>query len=175
MPDGLILVIDGHDGAGKTTLARRLAEDLGARYVRPFSGTEGERMLEAAERGRFAEAARLGREMVRRASRGAGRGVQIFDRQWMTLFTLLPESFWPGWHPLPPTVMCRAGLEATLSRLEDRGQGRADIEWHVRYLDRYESIARRFRVPILRTDQAGESASLAWLRNWAAEELSSEA
>ena len=37
-----IIVLDGHDGAGKTMLARLAAATLGGTYVKPFDSTLGD-------------------------------------------------------------------------------------------------------------------------------------
>lgn len=37
-----ILVLDGHDGAGKTTLAQALAAKIDGKYVKPFNDSLGD-------------------------------------------------------------------------------------------------------------------------------------
>lgn len=165
----MIFVIDGHDGTGKTTLARRLAERIGADYVAPFSGVDGMSMLDAAESGRPIEADRLAREMLSRQVRDSGAAIKVFDRHWMTVFTLIPQSLWQSWLPLPPTVLCWAELPTICARLEGRAECRRSTEWHAAYLKKYTDLARRFGIPIVRTDQCTEVETLQWLHEWASQ------
>ena len=156
----MVLVIDGHDCSGKTTLTKALCQNIGASYVKPFFGEGGELMLAAAEEGRTALAARLARDLVKEASTAAAEPIQVFDRHWMTVFTLLPESHWEPWFPLPPTILCWSNLPTTLERLKRRGEALTSYNWHVRYLACYDELARRFTVPFVRTDHFDESAVL---------------
>jgi cytidylate kinase len=171
----LLLVLDGHDGSGKSTLARKLSERIAGDYVRAFSGAEGEAMLEAAEAGRYAAASRLARRMLARALKGSGaRRPKVLDRHWMTVFSLVPEEYWDDWLPLPPTVLCFADLKTTLVRVSSRDEAQPPRAWHVHYLRRYRDMARRFHVPILRTDRLSKDESLEWLSDWASRHLSSD-
>jgi adenylate kinase family enzyme len=162
-----MLVIDGHDGTGKTTLARGLAKRIGADYVTPFAGADGGSMLEAAEAGHAHEADRLAREMLAHQLNTSTARIKVVDRHWMTVFTLLPESLWEGWLPLPPTVLCWANLDTIYARLSRRTENPQSTKWHSAYLRRYAEIARRFRVPIVRTDQRTVVDALEWLHAWA--------
>jgi deoxyadenosine/deoxycytidine kinase len=148
-----VIVLDGHDAAGKTTLAARLAEELGGLHVRPFAGTAGQLMLWSARQGNFAFTSDLARQAVAYTLAENTAPVLVFDRHWMTVFSLLPESYWPAWEPLPPTVLCWANLETTLSRLAARGDVEMQLEEHLHYLSVYRDMAERFGCHILQTDQ----------------------
>jgi adenylate kinase family enzyme len=161
-----ILVIDGHDGSGKTTLAQTLARDLGATHIRPFSGEQGASILATAEAGQVDEANRIAREMVDTALDSAPTSILVMDRQWMTMFTLLPERLWQHWLPLPPTLLCFCSLSTTLSRLAERSEAQAPRTWHETYLKRYQDLARQFEVPLLRTDRLSRHAALQHAVAW---------
>jgi hypothetical protein len=161
------LVLDGHDGAGKTTLAARLAEEVGGVHVRPFGGSLGEQMLGSAERGDFRAAALLARRGIERVLESQPARTLVFDRHWMTLFTLLPESFWSDWLPPPPTTLCWSALDTTRLRLRLRGEAEGSSETHEHYLRRYRDLADRFGCPLLRTDQLSPEESLEHLLAWA--------
>lgn len=163
----LILVIDGHDSAGKTTLSRRLARDMKADYLRPFGGEKGTAMLEAAESGKFREAARLAHEMVDRVLSQSSSSIKVLDRHWMTVLTLLPEALWNQWLPPPPTFLCWVDIDVTLARIHARWERHYPRSWHLKYIHRYLDLAKRFEVPILRTDNTSVSDASAQLHLWA--------
>ena len=166
-----VLALDGHDGAGKSTLASRLAVRLGAVHLRPFSGPVGERMLRAALDGRYARAAVLARGAVARALAAAPGPLVVCDRHWMTAFTLLPEAYREGWAPLPPTALCYAGVAATRARLAARDGDAGEEGWHRNYIRAYRRLARTFGCEVVRTDRLSEDEALEALAAWAARVL----
>jgi DNA polymerase III delta prime subunit len=164
------LVLDGHDGSGKTTLAIRLADELGARYLRPFAPPAGERLLELAAERRYDEALELGRRAVARAAATEPGRPQIFDRHWMTVLSLLPEEHWDRFDPMPPTLLCWSDLDTTLARLAERdgaSPNAAAVREHEFYLERYKLIADRFGQQVLRTDRLTADEAFERAREWA--------
>lgn len=162
----IIFALDGHDGAGKTTLAKSIAQDLGGVYVSPFSGTAGEIMLWSAENGDFEFASRLGRKLFEHALEVRDAPVLIFDRLWMTVFTLVPEAYWRDWEPLTPTMLCWADINTTLSRLGERKEKSHDAGYHLKYMQKYQTLAQRFSCPVLRTDELSIEACVEQTREW---------
>jgi len=165
--DRVILALDGHDGAGKTTLGRRLAEALEVPYLRPFGGAGGQRLLADSAGGRFADVSCAAREMVGTALTSVHAPVVVFDRHWMTAFTLVDETWWDAWFPLPPTLLCWADLATTLQRLTRRHETPADVSAHAHYVAVYRALAERFGCDIVRTDLLDEEGAFAIARDWA--------
>jgi len=151
---GQILVLDGHDAAGKSTLVGLLSDRLGAQVVKPFAGPLGDLIAWLWGDGRFEEADMVARLAVERANQVSARAV--FDRHWLSLFTVLPERMWERWLPLPPTVLCWADVETTCRRLEIRGEPVGDRAAHEYYVDRYRVLAERLGVPIVDTAASSE-------------------
>lgn len=162
-----VLVLDGHDAVGKTTLSRALADRLGAALVRPYAGSAGELLLWAAERGDASFASALARRLVERSLSAHPGEVVVCDRHWMTALTLLPESFHAEWLPLPPTMLCWIPAEETFARLRRRGEDVGDVDAHARYVEAYQDLAKRHGCPILRTDLLDEEACMERLVAWA--------
>ena len=161
-------MLDGHDGAGKTTLAAMLAESLGGVHVRPFAGDTGRLLISYVNQGNVTLAADLARQAVEETLSKSEAPVLVFDRHWMTAFSVLPETYWNEWQPLPPTTLCWADLQTTLQRVNSRSHDEGESYDHRHFLSVYWELAKRFECNILRTDQLSLDESFASLYSWAA-------
>ena len=163
-----ILVLEGHDGAGKTTLGVRLAEVLGGVHGRPFAGTLGALQLWCGERGDAEFTGELARRAIAYTTeQHRDAPVLVFGRHWMTVCTLLPEALWERWLPPPPTALCVASLPVTLARLGARDEPQESIEAHRRYMALYRTMAERHGAEVIDTSGAVEESFpplLAWAR-----------
>jgi energy-coupling factor transporter ATP-binding protein EcfA2 len=166
---GNVIVLDGHDGAGKSTLVRLLQQRLGGVTVKPFNDSLGDLLVWLIAEQRFDLANQLALQSVEKGLNCAdGDGLRWFDRHWLSLFTLLPESCWEAWMPLPPTVLCWANPEVTVQRLVARGEPAGDMEEHRYFCQRYRDLAERFGVPVVDTSETTPEEAiervLPWLR-----------
>jgi hypothetical protein len=167
-----VLAVDGHDGAGKSTLARRLADKLGAEYARPFGGPAGADFLRAAEGNDPERAIAIARSaIVATLARLPDADVVVFDRCWMTVFSAMPDDYFAVWGHRIPTILCWTDFNTTIDRLGARAEKPEAAEWHRHYLARYAYLARRFHCPIIRTDVSGEDITLDIALAWAHEAL----
>lgn len=151
-PAGLagVVAFDGHDGTGKSTIARAVAERLGAAYARPFGGAAGRALMAASDAGDEAAIVRVGEDALA-AALDAPRPL-VLDRGWVTVATLLPwERFEPLWSRWVPTVVCWCDLETTLERLADRDEPAEALAWHEHYIARYREIAAARGCPLVVT------------------------
>jgi len=148
-----LIVVDGHDGSGKSTLAGLLAAELGGRHLRPFRDAVAQRFVELVQRERFDELDRYTRAVVERdAAEHREARCLVFDRHWLTLYSLLPEDLFGNWTPLPTTVMCWADPPTTLARVSARGEtSRNSLAYHTRYCRVFRQLAERFAVPLIDT------------------------
>ena len=163
-----VFAIDGHDGSGKTTLARALAQRTNGSYQRTFQGLTGEALLIAAKRGEVEEVVRVGEEAISRAIAAAGSVRPIvLDRGWMTVASLIGwNRFSSLWHLWIPTALCWVNLAITLDRLARRGEPPETNDTHAHYLREYRSLAHHTRSYVLRTDLNSESDCLQLLLMW---------
>lgn len=163
-----VLAVDGHDGSGKTTLARALAMELGAVYVRPFGGLSGTKFLEAAERGRPADAIAIAQAAIADTMACVGSAeIVVFDRCWMTVFSAIPHGYFDQWQNRIPTLLCWSDLDRTLERLQQRSEPRLSVGWHRYYINRYADLARQFECTVVRTDELDEHQALRCAHIWA--------
>lgn len=171
MTDRLVIALDGHDGAGKTTLAAALANCLGGTAVRPFSGATGAELLHAGKLGNVPELVRIGGAAIEKAIASVpGGGPVVLDRGWMTVASFVPESadFFLQWDMWIPTTLCWSDLATTLSRLTMRHDEDAEtLEWHNHYLAVYLDLAQRSGSMVLRTDLFDFAACIDQLVTWA--------
>lgn len=159
----VVVGLDGHDGAGKTTLARAAAEVLGAEVVRPFAGAAGSRLMAAATAGEISDVLEIGSVAIRAAldSRTSGRSL-VLDRSWVTVATLVPrEVFVAEWDLWPFTIVCWADLPTTLRRVRTRDEPQERDDWHRGYIDLYAQLAAELDVPLVRTDDRSVDRALA--------------
>lgn len=137
-----IIVLDGHDCCGKSTLSAHVARLVGGTVVKPFSDSLGDHIAWLWQRKDFAAADMLARASIERVLE-RNSGLLVFDRHWATMFTVLPENLWAGWGELPPTVICHADLAVVVERMKRRGEEVGDPGRHSYYLTRYQEVAAR--------------------------------
>ena len=98
----LAIALDGHDGSGKTTLARRVAAELCAVYVGPYGSPFGDALLTAAREANYTRVLSLSSEAISVAlARVPDSCPVVFDRCWLTALPQMPPS------PVrPPAMYC---------------------------------------------------------------------
>lgn len=110
----IALAVDGLDGSGKSSIARLVAREIGARILDPFSGPIGTVLVHLARNGRQALADDLAHAAVAAAMAEVPPGPVVFDRHWFTASQLLSPAFRSGWDPRPYAVMCWADRRRSL-------------------------------------------------------------
>ncbi len=148
-----VIVLDGYDGSGKTTLAKMLIQKLGGRYIKSFNDSLGHLIWSLFADQEFDLADLVSRTACRKElESNQDASCLVFDRHWLTMFTLLPETFYPNWDPLPRTFLCRADVETTLSRLHARGEKiETPMAVHLDQQMRFRTLAEKFGVPEIDT------------------------
>ncbi len=148
--------LDGHDGSGKSSIAKALAAMGHGTVVKPFSAQLGDYIAHLWGNRRFAEADRAARFAV--AAVSATPGQLIFDRHWLSMATVLPEHYIRSWER-PKTIVCWADLPTTIERLRQRGEEVGDLDYHRFYLDEYRRIAERANVAVVETTSLSVAAA----------------
>lgn len=161
-----IIAIDGHDASGKSTISALVARDQGGVVARAFPDALGGMIAWLAERGEFARANELAHLGVKKAvSDNFGARLLVFDRHWLTIFTLLPEAFWQSWLPRPRTVLCWTNSIVTKQRLEARGEVTADVASYDRSIAQFRRIAEALDVPLVDTSYSSPEAAATAVMN----------
>ncbi len=157
-----IVVIDGHDGSGKTTLTTLIARRYGGVVARPFTGTVAQEFTRCFNADLFDELNRITLDAVQ-ACLQAYQTVEllVFDRHWLTMLSVLPESLHNRWLPHPATVMTWADPETTYKRLCARGETvRNSLEYHEQYCAVFRELAHRHSIPVIDTGRLTEEEAL---------------
>jgi len=149
----IALVLDGLDGAGKSSIARRVAEAIGGRVLHPYDGN-GPLLVWLARTGQHALADSIAHAAVAMAMDAVPHGVPIvFDRHWFTASQLLSSLYRPGWEPRPFTLLCWADRETTVARMIARGEDRDAQEMTQDRVETYRRLAAELDVPLLDTSR----------------------
>lgn len=152
MPTQPVVVLDGYDGSGKTTLAQLLAARLPGRYLKAFQGEVGALVARLYATRQF-DLADLTARMAIRDLCDANRDAPclIFDRHWVTMFALLPERYYSNWGRLPKTFLCWTNAATTLQRLASRGEEARPGDDVAACCALYRRIAQQFGATIVDT------------------------
>ncbi len=149
----IALVLDGLDGAGKSSIARRVAHAIGGRVLHPYDGN-GPLLVWLARTGQHALADSIAHAAVAMAMDAVPDGVPIvFDRHWFTASQLLSSLYRPGWEPRPFTLLCWADRETTVARMIARGEDRDAMEMTEDRVETYRRLAAELDVPLLDTSR----------------------
>ena len=158
-----VIGIDGHNGTGKTTIARGVARELNASYQRPFAGERGLLLDRANQAGDREAVLRIGSAALTAAihRNGPTRPI-VLDRSWMTVGSLLTdEDFYDRWNIWVPTILCWSDLPTTLERLGQREEPTESAAWHEHYIDRYRCMAEDRGCVIVNTGKCTDDEAIA--------------
>lgn len=146
------IIFDGHDGAGKTTLATLVARNLNAKYVKPFDGTLGDLIAWTFRQKQYDLTNTIALAAIEEViDENSDVEVLVFDRHWLSMFTVLPKEYHEQWKPLPFTILCWTDEETTRLRLAERGEKDNRTEY---YCKLYKELAREYDVPIINTTKS---------------------
>ena len=168
MQSNTILAFDGHDGSGKTTLCKAIAEQLGGIYVRPFGGSNGIDLIEAADDKDYLSVLKIGLNSIKEVEKNYSNSILVFDRHWMTVLSLVPEEYWKKWEEYPPTILCWADLSTTKERLATRIEKKFDDEYHKYYLKRYVALKDFKQSKLINTGENNIQSCLNEISLWMA-------
>ncbi|MET0366908.1 MAG: glycosyltransferase [Methylobacterium sp.] len=155
----IALVLDGLDGSGKSSIAREVAQRIGATVLNPFGGQIGGLMVLLAERGEHALADAVAHAAVALALRHAPDGPVVFDRHWFTASQLLSPAYRAGWAPHPYTVMCWADRPTTVARMIARGDVHARERMSAERIQTYRRLADELGLPLIDTSHLSAAAA----------------
>jgi hypothetical protein len=148
------IVFDGHDCSGKSSLAKLFAKaNPNAVYIRPFEKNIGELFWWLYTKKEYDLANKLALNSVKKAEEENVGKLLVFDRHWLTLFSILPEEYWGIWHPLPETILCWADPTITNMRMKERGERELFDGYNEYYCNYYLELSKKFGVKVLNTSK----------------------
>ncbi len=157
-----VLAVEGPDGAGKTSIIRRLSERLGATAVAPFSGEVGAAMRALHESGDYEHVHRMALDTLAGILAGQrDTPALVFDRHWLSVLAFTAPRFLPLWRPLPPTIVCLAEPTVIKARLEARGTTAEELAASDGIVARYRALAAEHGLTVIDTGGATVEESVA--------------
>jgi adenylylsulfate kinase-like enzyme len=150
MEKSIIIILDGHDGVGKSTIAKGVLSRIKGKYLRffdeDFIGTHDFLSLSTDDKIKTAKIVfdKLSNE----------NGTIVMDRGLMSVLSLLPQSRWDefkSYFDKFTVLHIKADLDTILSRLKNRETDERGMFDDKHYLDVYSNISRRFLLPEIDT------------------------
>ncbi len=152
---GKIYMIEGYDGSGKTSIAKKIAELIGAKYVHFFSeygvNYDIEPLSVTDEELIFMTKKALDQALLEEQD-------IVLDRGLITPISALPEERWDEFQEYfekIPVVLCYATLEDTIERLKLRDEDESEWYDNSYWIDINLKIANKFHIPIVNTSTSG--------------------
>lgn len=152
---GKIYMVEGYDGSGKTSISKKIAEIIGAKYVHFFSEYGVNYSIEPLS---VSDDELV--EMTKKALDKALADEQdiVLDRGLITPISALPEERWEEFREYfekIPVVLCYATLEDTIDRLKIREEDESNWYDNEYWIDINLKISEKFNVPIVNTSTSG--------------------
>ena len=152
---GKIYMVEGYDGSGKTSISKKIAEIIGAKYVHFFSEYGVNYSIEPLS---VSDDELV--EMTKKALDKALADEQdiVLDRGLITPISALPEERWEEFREYfekIPVVLCYATLEDTIERLKIREVDESNWYDNEYWIDINLKISEKFNIPIVNTSTSG--------------------
>lgn len=152
---GKIYMLEGYDGSGKSSIAKKIANIIGAKYVHFFSEYNVNYTIEPLS---VTDDELV--EMTKKALDKALADEQdiVLDRGLITPISALPEERWDEFKEYfdkIPVVMCYATVEDTVERLKNREVDESTWYDNNYWIDINLKIAKKFNIPIVNTSTSG--------------------
>lgn len=148
-------MVEGYDGSGKTSIAKKIAEIIGAKYVHFFANYGVQYDIEPLSV--------TDEELISMTKSALDKALSedvdiVLDRGLITPISALPEEKWGEFQEYfdkIPVVLCYATLEDTIERLKLREEDESEWYDNKYWIDINLKIAQRFSTPIVNTSTSG--------------------
>lgn len=152
---GKIYMVEGYDGSGKTSIAKKIAEIIGAKYVHFFAEYGVQYDIEPLSVSDD--------ELVAMTKNALDKALSeekdiVLDRGLITPISALPENRWNEFQEYfdkIPVILCYTTLEDTIERLKFRDEDESEWYDNEYWIDINLKIAKQFSVPIVNTSTSG--------------------
>lgn len=152
---GKIYLVEGYDGSGKTSISKKIADCIGAKYVHFFDYYGVKYDIEPLTV--------TDDELVNMTKKALDKALNekediVLDRGLITPISALPEKRWEEFREYfekIPVVLCYATLEDTIDRLKQRPTDESTWYDNEYWINTNLKIAKKFNVPIVNTSLSG--------------------
>lgn len=150
-----VYMIEGYDGSGKSSVAKKIAKKIGAKYVHFFSEYGVSYDIEPLSV--------TDDELVNMTKNALDKALEdpediVLDRGLITPISALPEDRWDEFQEYfdkIPVVMCYATVEDTIERLKTRETDESEWYDNEYWIDINLKLAEKFNIPIVNTSTSG--------------------
>lgn len=150
-------MIEGYDGSGKTSVAKKIAKNIGARYVHFFSEYGVKYSIEPLSV--------TDDELIDMTKKALDKALAdeediVLDRGLITPISALPEERWDEFKEYfekIPIVMCYATVEDTIDRLKQRDEDESTWYDNEYWIGINLKLAKKFNIPIVNTSTSGNA------------------
>ena len=155
MKDQLLIAVDGHDGSGKTTISKLLAETIKGKYVKPFSGDVGDLIVWLYMNKNYELLEDLAFNAIQYTIyKNVNEPILVFDRHWLSIASLLPSEKITRQFIKPITFLCWANINTTLERLFIRSDDQENAWDNKKYCDLYYRLGIENNVILIDTSNS---------------------
>lgn len=152
---GKVYMVEGYDGSGKSSICKKIAKIIGAKYVHFFSEYGVNYSIEPLSV--------TDDELVDMTKKALNQALNdqndiILDRGLITPISALPEERWEEFREYfekIPVVLCYTTLEDTIERLKNREVDESEWYDNEYWININLKIAEKFNIPIVNTSTSG--------------------
>lgn len=152
---GKIYMVEGYDGSGKSSISKKIANIIGAKYVHFFTEYGVNYSIEPLSI--------TDDELVDMTKKALDKALAdpmdiVLDRGLITPISALPENRWDEFKEYfekIPVVLCYTTLEDTIDRLKMRETDESKWYDNEYWININLKIAKKFNIPIVNTSTSG--------------------
>ncbi|CAK2488229.1 putative Thymidylate kinase [Vibrio crassostreae] len=154
-----IVIIDGNDGTGKTTLATKLADTLSGIYVKPFQVADP-LLIWLHKSNKYDEFTQVAKLCLTKAiDDNMDESVIVMDRGWPTALSVTDLSFEEQYEIHEKTIVLTASTSEIINRHNSRGEV-ISLDYLTRFNENVKKVIDKFNLDVIDTTNKNLDSTL---------------